>query len=58
MLPPDTEQLLERNLRAGRPPDIHRLYETGDDDFAFALPGRCLPLPWQRLASAAPWSAA
>ncbi len=39
MLPPDTEQLLKEIYELADHRDIHRLYETGDDDFAFALPG-------------------
>ena len=39
MLSPDTEQLLKEIYELADHRDIHRLYETGDDDFAFALPG-------------------
>ena len=39
MLPPDTEQLLKEIYELADHRDIRKLYETGDDDFAFALPG-------------------
>lgn len=51
MLPPDTEQLLKEIYELADHRDIHRLYETGDDDFAFALPG-VSRLPCQRLQAA------
>ena len=39
MLPPDTEQLLKEIYEMADHRDIRKLYETGDDDFSFALPG-------------------